>query len=96
MEREETKEQKDGSNSSTTVTPPVTEPVVSTPIDVKSHDENETIDHENDVKDETQIKDNDLSGVLSDSESVRGGGRGGRGKRGGRGGGQPRGNKKST
>lgn len=93
---EETKEQKDGSNSSTTVTPPVTEPVVSTPIDVKSHDENETIDHENDVKDETQIKDNDLSGVLSDSESVRGGGRGGRGKRGGRGGGQPRGSKKST
>lgn len=92
---EGTKEEKDGSpNSSTTVTPPVTEPVVSTPIDVKSHDENETIDHENDVKDETQAKDNDLSGVLSDSESVRGGGRGSRGRRGGRGGGQPRASKK--
>lgn len=95
MEWEGTKEEKDGSpNSSTTVTPPVTEPVVSTPIDVKSHDENETIDHENDVKDETQAKDNDLSGVLSDSESVRGGGRGSRGRRGGRGGGQPRASKK--
>jgi hypothetical protein len=93
---EGTKEEKAGSPySSTTVVTPVVEPVVSTPIDVKSHNENETNDHENDVeKDETQTKDIDLSSVLSDSESVRGGGRGGRGaKRGGRGGGAPRGKK---
>lgn len=77
---EGTKEEKAGSHSSTTVVTPVVEPVVSTPIDVKSHNENETNDHENDVeKDETQTKDIDLSSVLSDSESVRGGGRGGRG-----------------
>lgn len=78
---EGTKEEKAGSPySSTTVVTPIAEPVVSTPIDVKNHHENETNDHENDVeKDETQTKDIDLSSVLSDSESVRGGGRGGRG-----------------
>jgi hypothetical protein len=75
--QEGTKEEKAGSHSSTTVVTPVVEPVVSTPIDVKSHTENETNDHENDAeKDETQTKDIDLSSVLSDSESVRGGGRG--------------------
>lgn len=98
---EGTKEEKAGSHSSTTVVTPVAEPVVSTPIDVKSPDENETNDHENDAeKDETQTKDIDPSNVQSDSESVRGGGRGGRnggngGKRGGRGGGANRGKKPS-
>jgi hypothetical protein len=75
--QEGTKEEKAGSHSSTTVVTPVAEPVVSTPIDVKSPDENETNDHENDAeKDETQTKDIDPSNVQSDSESVRGGGRG--------------------
>ncbi|KAG2137339.1 hypothetical protein BD769DRAFT_1664233 [Suillus cothurnatus] len=98
---EGTKEEKAGSHSSTTVVTPVAEPVVSTPIDIKSPDENETNDHENDAeKDETQTKDIDPSNVQSDSESVRGGGRGGRnggngGKRGGRGGGANRGKKQS-
>jgi hypothetical protein len=75
--QEGAKEEKAGSHSSTTVVTPVAEPVVSTPIDVKSHNKNETNDNDNDVdKDETQTKDIDLSSVLSDSESVRGGGRG--------------------
>lgn len=76
--QEGTKEEKAGSPySSTTIVTPIAEPVVSTPIDVKNSHENETNDHENDVeKDETQTKDIDLSSVLSDSESIRGGGRG--------------------
>lgn len=92
---EGTKEGKAGSHSSTTVVTPIADPVVSTPIDVKSHDENETKDHENDAeKDETQTKDIDPSGVQSDNESTRGGGRGSRGgKRNGRAGGAARGKK---
>lgn len=79
MEWEGSKEEKAGSNSSTTVVTPTVELVVSTPIDVKSHDENKPNDQENDAeKDETQAKDIDPSSVQSDSESVRGGGRGGR------------------
>jgi len=89
-EREGTKEGETGSpnspDSSTTVVAPIAEPVVSTPV-VKSNDENEpNDDQENDAeKDETQVKDAELISVPSDNEGGRGGRGGNRGgKRGGR------------
>ena len=59
-------------HSSTTVVTPTAEPVVSTPVVVKSNDESEHKDQETDAE-----KDPELNGVQSDAEGSVRGGRGG-------------------